>query len=245
MIRQAVLRSSLSLVFAAALLTAATAAATPSQEDPSGVWSGTMEAMGQALEITVVLQATAGGGWTGLIDIPAQNTVGYPLTEISVVDGSVSFAMAGVAGSPVFVGAWDVEEQTIAGNLQQGGQSFPFRMARTGDAPETTVETVSPENAAKVAGTWSGTLSAGAQTLRIVFHVAAAEAGALTATMDSPDQGQTGLPVNRVSFDGSVLRLELDYVGAAFEGTLTADGSAFDGNWSQGGGSAPLRVAKQ
>ena len=245
MTRKSVLRSFLSLTFATVLLLPSPATAGPHQDDPSGLWSGAMEVGGQTLEISVVLQATTNDGWTGLIDIPAQNTSGYPLTEISVSGSSVSFAMAGVPGNPVFVGTWDAEDQTIAGTLEQGGQAFPFRLTRTGEAPEMTAEAVSPEDAAKVAGTWSGTMQAGAQTLRIVFHVVAGADGALTATMDSPDQGQSGLPVNRVAFDGNVLRLELDYAGAAFEGTITDDGAAIDGNWSQGGASLPLRVTKQ
>ncbi len=245
MTRKSVLRSFLSLTFAAALLSPSPATAGPRQDDPSGLWSGSMEVGGQTLEISVVLQATTDGGWTGLIDIPAQSLTGYPLTEVVVSGTAVSFAMAGVPGDPVFVGTWNAEDLTIAGNFEQAGQAFPFSLTRTADAPETTLETVSPENAAKIAGTWSGTMEAGAQNLRIVFHLVADADGALTATMDSPDQGQSGLPVNRVAFDGSVLRLELDYTGATFEGTMTADGTAIDGNWSQGGASLPLRVIKQ
>ena len=63
--------------------------------------------------------------------------------------------------------------------------------------------------------------------------------------MDSPDQGQFGLPVNRAAFDGSILRLELDYADAIFEGTMAVDGSSIEGTWSQGGASLPLLVAKQ
>lgn len=243
--RQSVLRPFLSLAFAAALLSSYSATARPHQDNPSGLWSGAMEAGGQTIEISVVLQSTTDGGWTGLIDIPAQNTSGYPLSEISVSGNLVSFTMAGVPGNPVFTGTWDPEDQTIAGNLAQGGQTFPFSLTRTADSPETTVDTVSPENAAKIAGTWSGTLAAGPQTLRIVFHVIAGADGGLTATMDSPDQGQSGLPVNTVAFDGNVLRLALDYVGATFEGTMTDDGATIDGSWSQGGASLPLRVTKQ
>ncbi len=243
--RKSVLRSFLSLAFAVALLSPFSATARSQQDNPSGLWSGAMETGGQTIEISVVLQSTTNGGWTGLIDIPAQNTSGYPLSEITVSGGSVSFTMAGVPGNPVFTGTWDAEDQTIVGNLVQGGQTFPFRLTRTVDAPEMTVDTVSPEDAAKIAGTWSGTLAAGPQTLRIVFHLVAGADGGLTATMDSPDQGQSGLPVNRVAFDGKVLRLALDYVGATFEGTMADDGATIDGSWSQGGASLPLRISKQ
>ena len=257
MTRKPVLRSILPLAFAVVLLLPPSATATPHQpllfpateephqDGPSGLWSGSIEVGGQTLEIRVVLQATTDGGWTGLIDIPAQSLTGYPLTEISVSGGSVSFAMVGIPGNPVFTGSWEAENQTIAGDFEQGGRAFPFNLTRNADTPEVTAEAVSPEDAANVAGTWNGTMEAGPQTLRIVFHIVAGADGALTATMDSPDQGQTGMPINGVTFDGSVLRLTLDYAGASFEGTMTADGSAIDGNWSQGGASLPLRMTKQ
>ncbi len=238
-------RAALSLALAFVLLPLSPVQALLQQEGPSGVWSGAIEVPGQTLEITVVLQATNDGGWTGAIDIPAQNLTSFPLSDISVVGTAVSFAMAGAPGNPLFNGSWDASGTTIAGDFTQGGQTFSFSLALTAVAPETTVETTSPENAAMIAGSWSGNLSAGEQTLRIVFHIVAGGDGALTATMDSPDQGQTGLPINRVTFDGSVLHLELNYVGAAFEGTITADGTAIDGDWTQGDASLPLRVERR
>lgn len=248
MTRKPVLRSTLYLLFAATLLFPQTITSAPHQDGLSGVWAGAMDIAGESIDIRVVLQATTDGGWTGLIDIPGENTSGFPLTEINVSGNSVSFAMAGYQGNPVFVGTWNLEDQTIAGTVERSGQTFRFNM--TGASParaasETTVERVSPANGTTVAGTWRGHISAGTQTLQIVFHLVADVGGALTATMDSPDQGQLGLPVTRTAFDGSVLRLELDYAGASFEGTMAVDGSSIDGTWSQGGASLPLRVTKQ
>ena len=155
--------------------------------------------------------------------------------------------MVGVPGDPVFVGTWNERDQTIVGNLEQSGQTFPFSLTLSNLAvePEITVAQVSPANAVKIMGTWGGSMSAGTQTLQIIFHLEANAGGVLRAIMDSPDQGQFGLPVNRASFDGNILRLELDYADASFEGTMAADGFSIEGTWSQGGASLPLLVAKQ
>ena len=43
----------------------------------------------------------------------------------------------------------------------------------------------------------------GGQALRLAFHIEAGADGSLTGTMDSPDQGQTGLMLSDIAFDGT------------------------------------------
>ena len=50
-----------------------------------------------------------------------------------------------------------------------------------------------------VEGTWLGTLQAGGGALRIVFHISRDSVGVFTATLDSPDQGAIGIPVDAMS----------------------------------------------
>ena len=215
------------------------------QDGPHGVWTGAIEVPGQTLEIIVTLRATAGGNWTGSIDIPAQNLSDFALSDVAVAAGSVTFTMAGIPGEPLFLGSWDAEKQTISGDFEQGGQAFPFSLSRTGDAqPAPSTVSVDAATAAKVVGSWSGALSTGGGELRLIFHIEYAD-GSLSGTLDSPDQGQTGLAASAVAFDGTTLRVDLSYAQAFFEGTLSADGSEIEGNWNQGGGSLPLTVQKQ
>ena len=88
-------------------------------------------------------------------------------------------------------------------------------------------------------GTWQGALDTGAGTLRVVVHLSSTKDG-LTATMDSPDQGASGLPVSLVKRDGSTFTLEMKALGARFDGTISKDLSTIEGTFSQGGGSLPL-----
>lgn len=94
------------------------------------------------------------------------------------------------------------------------------------------------------AGIWQGTLRAGAAELTIVFHVQRAEDGSLAATMDSPDQGATGIPVSQASFVDGVLTLEVAAVGGRYQGTLGEEGQVLEGTWSQAGQSFPLTVER-
>ncbi len=242
----ALLAASLLSAPASATPSAAPSAAPPvSQEGPSGVWEGAIEVPNQSLGVIVTLRDGGDGTWAGTIDIPAQNLAEFPLSDVAVNDGAVTFRMAGVPGDPAFRGTWDAAGETISGDFEQGGAVFPFRLTRTGDAETVESTGVDPELAAKVVGTWSGRLDAGGQVLRLAFHIQAAADGSLSGTMDSPDQGQTGLGLSSVSFDGTTFRADLTYAGAYFEGNLSADGSEIAGSWNQGGASLPLTVTKQ
>ena len=92
-------------------------------------------------------------------------------------------------------------------------------------------------------GTWAGTLDAGGQRLRLVFHIERDSAGALSGTLDSPDQSAYGLALSAVESPGSdSVRFELRIVGGEYTGRFSADGTRIDGSWSQGGSRIPLRL---
>lgn len=99
----------------------------------------------------------------------------------------------------------------------------------------------------RLAGTWLGTLKVSVTEVRLVFNVKAGADGSLEATVDSPDQGATGLPVSRISLEQDRVMLALDKLQARFEGTVKEDNSVLDGKWIQSGVSLPLvmkRVAE-
>jgi len=89
------------------------------------------------------------------------------------------------------------------------------------------------------AGEWFGALDVGPTKLRLGLHVEKKGDGGLGAILDSIDQGAK-IPVDAVVFERGTLRLALKAIGASYEGTLNADGSALQGVWSQGGQELPL-----
>lgn len=89
-----------------------------------------------------------------------------------------------------------------------------------------------------IAGRWDGVLQVEGTTLRVVFHIAAADSG-YVATADSPDQGVTGFPVSGVSVEGRDLSLEIRPWQFTYEGVLKND-SLLSGTVSQRGVSFPL-----
>ena len=91
-----------------------------------------------------------------------------------------------------------------------------------------------------VVGNWSGTLSEGNTSLRVVIHVAQDKDGKLTATLDSPDQGATGIVISSISYKEPALHFEIERLGASYDGTMNKPNSEIAGTWKQGGGALPL-----
>jgi len=86
---------------------------------------------------------------------------------------------------------------------------------------------------AQAVGDWSGTLSTGGGDLFLVLHVMEGEE-ALSATMDSPDQGTYDIPASSAEFASDTLTVTFDNIGGRYVATVTEDGD-LDGTWSQMG----------
>jgi pimeloyl-ACP methyl ester carboxylesterase len=95
----------------------------------------------------------------------------------------------------------------------------------------------------KIEGDWEGTLDVGAAKLRLVLH-AVRKDGVLSATLDSPDQGATGLPIDSITVSSASVRFEMKSLGAVYEGQLAKDDSQMEGRWMQGGQTFPLMLKR-
>jgi len=94
-------------------------------------------------------------------------------------------------------------------------------------------------------GDWQGILDAGAQKLRLVFHIQQGDADTLTATMDSLDQGAMGIPVNSVLLENRNLTIRMPNIGMSYSGELSGNGQQIAGTFRQGGGELPLTLHRQ
>jgi len=85
-------------------------------------------------------------------------------------------------------------------------------------------------------GPWVGALKVSpTDSLRIVFNIRANPDGSFSGTLDSPDQGATGIAISRIAVEKEQVKVEVSVIGGGFEGTLSADGSEMSGQWKQGG----------
>jgi len=89
-----------------------------------------------------------------------------------------------------------------------------------------------------VTGSWEGKLKINGISLRIVFNISKADNG-YTATMDSPDQGAKGIPMNSATFVDNQLTIE--YSAAKIKYTATpVSADSISGTFVQFGQSYPL-----
>ncbi len=103
----------------------------------------------------------------------------------------------------------------------------------------------SPLQIDSIATSWQGALDVQGVQLRLVVHFDRNDEEALTATMDSPDQGATGLSIDKVVWDGHHLILELPNLMAKYEGDFDPESMVIDGTWSQGGMTFDLDIRPQ
>ena len=124
------------------------------------------------------------------------------------------------------VSAW-VEQATPAGRL------FPalsLSLAACSPAIDINALPPTPVEPQRIVGIWQGTIDA--VDLTIVVRVTR-DGGALSATVDSPDQGSYGIPVDDVRFDGKRFALRIESLAASYSGVVAKAGK-LDGEWHQG-----------
>ncbi len=117
---------------AAQFLVLASLTAQPAPSLVAGYWEGAIQIPGSELKLQVTLEGS-GAAWSGRISIPPQGAKDLALGDVKVAGDAVSFAMPGIPGSPKFSGKLG-KDGRIEGMFSQGGQVFPFVLARAGAA---------------------------------------------------------------------------------------------------------------
>lgn len=206
-------------------------------QGPVGTWEGVLDTGAAELTIVFNIERAEDGSLTATMDSPDQGATGIAVSRVTFADGELHLESGAVGGE--FQGTLSEDGTTLQGTWRQGGGELPLTLSRT-ERAEVQTEPSGPDDPV---GTWQGVLDAGPQELTLVFHVRRRN-GELRATMDSPDQGARGIPVNEASFSGGTLRLVSQAVAGRFEGRLSDDGTSLDGTWRQGGGELPLTLER-
>jgi hypothetical protein len=231
--RTAMLHIALGFVLLAGVLSA--------QEGPTGHWTGSIDIPGQRLDVEVDLDKNA-SGWIGSITIPAQHAIGIPLEAISFANGNCTFRVKGAPGEPTFAGTLASDGKTLPGTFTQGGQSFTFKLTRTGDAK---VEETKPNPPVgkEFVGTWEGAIDVG-KALHLILKLTN-DGGNANAVIVSVDQAGSEFPVATIEQKDENLKLVVTAVGAEFRGQINKEGTEIKGTWEQGVNKLPLKFTKQ
>jgi uncharacterized protein len=199
----------------------------------AGDWQGTLKAGAAELRLVLHIVRNSDGSYKATLDSVDQGANGIPVTAISLKDAKLNLTVDAVHGA--YDGKLSGDANTIEGTWTQG-QALPLTFTRSAAAVKTEHKPAKPSD---IDGAWLGTLDTGAAKLRVVFHFTNFEDG-LLATLDSLDQGATGMPASGVSRDGAKLKVEVKSIGGVFEGKISADLSTIEGTWTQMGNPFPL-----
>ncbi len=93
-----------------------------------------------------------------------------------------------------------------------------------------------------ITGQWTGLLKVQGMQLRVVFNLTKTADG-WSSTMDSPDQGAKGIPVNSTTFDGSKLKVEVTNLRVVYTGELKE--KIIEGTFTQNGMLFPMNLSKE
>lgn len=91
-----------------------------------------------------------------------------------------------------------------------------------------------------ITGEWNGSLKVNGSQLRMILHITKTDAG-YSATMDSPDQGASGIPMGNTTFENSVLTVELTDIQFKYTGKLDSTGILV-GSFTQAGQTFPMNL---
>ena len=110
-----------------------------------------------------------------------------------------------------------------------------------GAAAQCRAQSSPAEKLPNIADSWQGKFQS-KQDFRILVKISKADAG-YSAVVYSIDQGLT-LPVARITFDGSILKMTLETQPVTYEGTLSVDAKTFAGTWKQGPNAIQLALVR-
>lgn len=88
--------------------------------------------------------------------------------------------------------------------------------------------------AQNLVGTWQGLMlrsETPGDTLRVVFKISANDAGTLSGTMYSIDQGGQA-PAPDITVKGASVKITMPSIGAMYQGTIGGDGNSITGKWN-------------
>ncbi len=216
----------------------------PSQSsDLQGAWQGVLMVRGTALHLNLRIAETSSGTFQAEMDSVDQGAMNMPVTSLTYSKPEVHFVMTAIDGD--FVGNLNGADNRISGTWKQMGQKWPltFERAQTNALAAADEQKDYGTGASdQIRGHWKGILTIGSVQMHIVFHIALMPDGSYTATLDSPDQGATGVPATTADCNFPDVKLTWKAIGGVFTGKMS--NNKISGTWKQGKLSLPLDLQR-
>lgn len=218
-------------------------ATTASAATVQGRWEGEVLVPGAPLPLVVDLSRAGGSGWTGSVIMPGLGIKGAALSEIKVgytdVTATLSGALRTGGAMPPHITLHLTDSGDMKGEFQQGGNSAPLMLRRTGDAqvdlgPKSTVV------ANELEGAWNGRFDFDGYPRDVTLTLSNHPKSTATAELVIVGKRTTQVPVDLVVQDAQFLKIESGQSGIAFEGRWSAQAGEIQGSIQMGPFEVPL-----
>ncbi|HXA09482.1 MAG TPA: hypothetical protein VNW28_05835 [Chthoniobacterales bacterium] len=230
------LRLSAILFFSATLLGEAA-------EKVAGRWEGSVQIPGGGFNLIVDLDQSGGKDWIGSVIIPGLGVKGAPLTEISVNDAGISFAIKGALASErvgqASCKAHLNERGQLTGDFLQAGNTAPFILQKTGP-PQVELPRTSTAVSKDLEGVWKGDFEMTGYPRHVTLTLTNHESGPASAEFVVVGKRTTNAPVDLVLEEGGFLTIESHDIGITYEGRFRKEAGEIKGTFVLGPFELPL-----
>jgi hypothetical protein len=210
-------------VFASALLVHAA-------EPATGRWDGAVHSPGRELALVVDLARNDQGQWIGSAVLPGLGVKGAPLSDISIKDSAMSFALKGVLGDVKLSGSFTADG-AFTGTFEQGGNSAPFALHNSGP-PQVDPPRQSTAVDKEMEGDWEGDMMVVDHNVHVRLSLANQAEGKATARLFLKGRREITMDIALVTQESDLLTLEAPEASLTYDGRLR--GGEINGTWQQG-----------
>jgi hypothetical protein len=212
------------------------------QTGPAGQWEGAFTAGNREIGLTLDLAKNARSEWIASMSVPSENAAGLVVMDVVVNGNSVKFV-----GVELMMSKFDLTlgpDGRMKGTLTNPQSSAPIEFKRTGEAR---VELIpgSPAVSKELEGDWEGSLQTPGRAFRMIFHFRNQTDKTVAATIDTPDSGAMGLPLDHVRQTGQKVEFGIKIAHGAFQGALNPEGAELAGQFTHEQDSVPLTLRKK
>jgi RNA polymerase sigma factor (sigma-70 family) len=223
-------------------MTAAEYARRP-DSDLQGAWEGVFKVGSVNLRLDLRIAEPTAGTFRAQLDSVDQGVRNLPVTTLTYHRPVIRFEMSSISG--VFEGSLDGRGDQMTGTWTQLSAKYPLTFQLVKENTQTAADAQKDYGQGasyEVEGHWKGALNVKQVVLHIVFHIASMPDGSYSATMDSPDQGASGIPATTVQFTYPNIRMEWNGFGGVFTGKL--ENGKLSGTWHRGNVALPLQLER-
>ncbi len=204
-----------------------------------GEWQGEMRTGGGPMNMVFTFERNAAGEFVGTVQDagPAR----MPMLDLSMENNELFFRLPQVGAE--YRGT--LVNGSFIGRMKAGAQDMTLNVIKGDSTAGEIALALTETDYEKLAGEWTGTLAPPGAPSEITFImiINRDDAGVITGTFQSPQQGNTLRKITSVSLAGNILSMEIAAPLVKFTGELAA--SSITGTWTRDTVSLPLKLTKK